>query len=202
MSRPGRLETSLEEASFDAWIKYYRPDENAVNNQISYYDKGEIVNLLLDITIRTSSNGAKSLDDVMRYLYDEYFKKGKNFTPQDYQKTAEMMAGKSLEDFFSKYVRGTDDIDFDSIVKGIGLHVTAKPMNAGKGYIGADTAEQNGVLSIRFIPAGTPAYEQGLNTGDQIVAVDGYQRHPGVSPKLYGRQKTGRQDKIYDLPFR
>ena len=67
-NRPGRFETSLEDASFNAWIKYYRPDENAVNNQISYYDKGEIVNFLLDIKIRTESNGAKSLDDVLRYL--------------------------------------------------------------------------------------------------------------------------------------
>ncbi|MFH4280341.1 hypothetical protein WAJ29_19820, partial [Acinetobacter baumannii] len=91
----------LEEASLDAWIKYYRQDENSINNQISYYDKGEIVNMLLDITIRTSSGGAKSLDDVMRYLYDNYFKKGRNYTPADYQKAAEMMAGRSLEDFFA-----------------------------------------------------------------------------------------------------
>ncbi len=71
-NRPGRFETSLEDASFNAWIKYYRPDENAVNNQISYYDKGELVNFLLDIEIRQASNGAKSLDDVLRYLYAEY----------------------------------------------------------------------------------------------------------------------------------
>jgi predicted metalloprotease with PDZ domain len=62
----------------DAWIKYYRQDENAINNQISYYDKGEIVNMMLDITIRTASGGAKSLDDVMRYLYDEFYKKDRN----------------------------------------------------------------------------------------------------------------------------
>jgi predicted metalloprotease with PDZ domain len=77
-SRPGRFETSLEDASQDAWIKYYRQDENSVNNQISYYDKGEIVNFLLDIEIRTASKGAKSLDDVMQYLYNEFFKKGRN----------------------------------------------------------------------------------------------------------------------------
>src|SRR4029077_9577818 len=91
--RPGRLETSLEEASFDAWIKYYRQDENAVNNQISYYDKGEIVNMMLDLTIRGSSGGAKSYDDIMRYLYNEFYKKGRNYTPQDLQKAAELAAG-------------------------------------------------------------------------------------------------------------
>ena len=85
-ARPGRFETSLEDASFDAWIKYYRPDENAVNNQISYYDKGEIVNMMLDITIRTATGGARSLDDVMRYLYNEYFKKGKKLHARGFSK--------------------------------------------------------------------------------------------------------------------
>ncbi|MBK8812553.1 MAG: hypothetical protein IPN69_17725 [Acidobacteria bacterium] len=94
------LETSLEEASFDAWIKFYRPDENSVNNQISYYDKGDIVSFVLDIEIRTASKGAKSLDDVFRHLYDEFFKKNKNYTPEDFQKSAELMAGKPLGDFF------------------------------------------------------------------------------------------------------
>jgi predicted metalloprotease with PDZ domain len=90
-----QFETSLEEASFDAWIKYYRQDENAINNQISYYDKGELVNFLLDVEIRAGSQGAKSLDDVMRYLNTEFAKKNRNFTPEDYQKAAEMMAGQS-----------------------------------------------------------------------------------------------------------
>src|SRR5262249_29685331 len=120
---PGRFETSLEEASFDAWIKYYRQDENAVNNQISYYDKGEIVNLLLDVTVRDASGGKKSLDDVMRHLYNEYFKKGRNYTPADFQKTAEMMAGRSLDDFFSKYVRGEAEVDYNAVLKGIGLEL-------------------------------------------------------------------------------
>ena len=110
--RPGRFETSLEDASFDAWIKQYRPDENAVNNQISYYDKGELVAMLLDMEIRADSGGVKSLDDVMRYLWTDFYKMGRNYTPADLQKVSEMMAGKSLEDFFAKYVRGTADIDW------------------------------------------------------------------------------------------
>jgi predicted metalloprotease with PDZ domain len=173
-SRPGRFETSVEEASFDAWIKYYRPDENAVNNQISYYDKGELVSMMLDITIRTASGGARSLDDVMRHLYTEYFKKGKNYTPQDFQKTAEMMAGRPLDDFFTKYVRGRAEIDYASIVQGIGLDLRTRDLNRGKAYLGADLAEEGGRLTIRSLAAGTPAYDHGLNTGDQIIAVDGY----------------------------
>jgi predicted metalloprotease with PDZ domain len=172
--RPGRFETSLEEASFDAWIKFYRQDENAINNQISYYDKGEIVNMMLDITIRTASGGAKSLDDVMRHLYAEFFKKDRNFTSEDFQKASELMAGKSLDDFFAKYVRGKAEIDYESIMPGVGLKLNVRQRNLANAYHGANLAEDSGRLLIRTIPAGTPAYEQGLNTGDQIVAIDGY----------------------------
>lgn len=208
-SRPGRLQTSLEEASLDAWIKYYRQDENSINNQISYYDKGEIVNMLLDITIRTSSGGAKSLDDVMRYLYDNYFKKGRNYTPADYQKAAEMMAGRSLEDFFAKYVRGRDEIDYDSILSGIGLKLEASIAGKGRGYLGADTNEDGGRLIVRAVPAGTPAYEQGLNTGDQIVAVDGYRASAQFLQSYLAEKKPGdsirltvfRFDKLKEIPI-
>jgi len=207
--RPGRFETSLEEASFDAWIKYYRQDENAVNNQISYYDKGEIVAMMLDITIRTASGGAKSMDDVFRHLYAEYFKKNKNFTPEDFQKAAEMMAGKSLDDFFAKYVRGEAEIDYNGIVNGIGLQFTAKDAAAGRAYIGADLVETDGRLTIRTIPAGTPAFEQGLNTGDQIVAIDGNRASLTFLNTYIGERKPGdkvtlsifRHDRLREVPF-
>jgi predicted metalloprotease with PDZ domain len=91
-NRPGRLETSLEEASLDAWIKYYRQDQNSINNQISYYDKGEIVAMMLDVTIRTASNGSRSLDDVMKHLYDEHYKKDRNYTPEDFQRVSEIFS--------------------------------------------------------------------------------------------------------------
>lgn len=208
-ARPGRFETSLEEASFDAWIKYYRQDENSINNQISYYDKGEIVNMMLDITIRTTSNGAKSLDDVMRHLYDEFAKKGRNFTPEDYQKVSEMMAGRSLDEFFSKYVRGEAEIDFNGIVSGLGLRLAAAEVNKGRAYIGADTAEESGRLTIRSVPVGTPAYDQGLNTGDQIVAIDGYRASQSFMQSYIGEKKPGdkvtlsvfRFDKLREMPF-
>jgi predicted metalloprotease with PDZ domain len=198
-NRPGRFQTSLEEASFDAWIKYYRPDENAINNQISYYDKGDLVNFLLDIEIRRSSNGAKSLDDVMRYLYNEFYKKDKNYTPADYQKTAEMMAGKSLEDFFSKYVRGRDEIDYNAILSGFGLQlVTGGGREAA--YLGADLRQEGDKLNVTSLPVGTPAYEQGLNTGDQIVAVDGNRVSQAFLQSYLAEKKVG--DKVKLTIFR
>ena len=199
-NRPGRFETSVEEASFDAWVKYYRQDENSVNNQISYYDKGEIVNMMLDVTIRSASKGAKSLDDVMRHLYDEFYKKGKNYTPEDYQKISEMMAGKSLEEFFSKYVRGEAEIDYAGIMAGIGIKAETAQPNKNRAYIGADTAEENGRLNIRTVTVGTPAYDQGLNTGDQIVAIDGNRASTQFLQTYLGEKKPG--DKVRLTLFR
>ncbi len=197
--RPGRFETSLEEASFDAWIKYYRQDENSVNNQISYYDKGELVNFLLDVEIRSASKGAKSLDDVMRYLYNEFYKKNKNYTPEDYQKISEMMAGKSLEDFFAKYVRGRADIDYNAILRGIGLQLKD---NRGREtpYLGANTRQDGDRLTITAVPKGTPAYEQGLNASDQIVAVDGARANQTFLQNYLGEKKIG--DKVRLTVFR
>lgn len=172
-NRPGRFETSLEDASFNAWIKYYRPDENAVNNQISYYDKGELVNFLLDVEIRKASNGAKSLDDVLRYLYAEYSKKNKNYAPEDLQKISEMMAGKSLNDFFEKYVRGTEEIDYNAVLNGIGLRFSTGETEIKTAYLGATLKQDGDKLTVASLPKDTPAYEQGLNANDQIIAVDG-----------------------------
>ncbi|MFL6374671.1 MAG: M61 family metallopeptidase [Pyrinomonadaceae bacterium] len=208
-ARPGRFEQSLEDSSFDAWIKYYRPDENAINNQISYYDKGELVNWLLDLTIRSDSGGQKSLDDVMRYLWTEFFKKGRNYTPQDYQKAAELMAGRSLDDFFSKYVRGVVEIEYSPIFAPFGLDLRVTQPNAGRAYIGADLAEDNGRLSVRSVPANTPAYEQGINASDQIVAIDGYRASQALLTSYLADKKPGdkvrltifRFDKLQDTEF-
>jgi predicted metalloprotease with PDZ domain len=197
--RPGRFQTSLEEASWDAWIKYYRPDENAINNQISYYDKGEIVNFLLDVEIRTASKGAKSLDDVMRYLYNEHYKKGRNYTPEDYQKISEMMAGRSLDDFFKRYVRGREEIDYSLILNGIGLQLS---LNKGReqAYLGATLREAGERLTVGAVPVGTPAYEQGLNANDQIVAIDGQRASLRFLNDYLAGKKVG--DKINLTLFR
>ena len=174
---PGRLEQSVEDSSFDTWIKFYRADENSINSQVSYYDKGAILGLLLDLEIRKRSNGAKSLDDVMRYLYSEFFKKERNYTPADFQKASEQMAGSSLEEFFAKYVRNTEELDYNAALAAAGLRldtgitrVDGKPVE--RVFFGADLTQDEDRLIVRRVYAGSPAYEQGLNAGDQIVAID------------------------------
>ena len=168
---PGRLEQTVEESSFDSWIKYYRQDENSINSQVSYYDKGALLGLLLDLGIRKRSNGAKSLDEVMRYLYAEFFKKNRNYGPADFQKACELMAGSSLEVFFNKYVHGTEELDYNAALEAAGLRLDTAAAT-GSVYFGADVAMENDRLIVRRVYAGSPAYEQGLNAGDEIVAMD------------------------------
>lgn len=173
--RPGRFEQSVEESSFDAWIKYYRPDENSINREISYYDKGEIVNMLLDLTIRQKTNGAKSLDDVMRALSADFYKQNRNYTPQDFQKIAESVAGTSLDDFFSRYVRGREEIDYNQIFQNFGLRLESDTANSRQtAALGADFRQQGDFLVVSQIPAEIPAYEYGLNANDQILALDNF----------------------------
>jgi len=175
--RPGRLVMSAEEASFDSWIKYYRQDENSVNSQVDYYDKGAILGLLLDLEIRRQSHNAKSLDDVMRYLYAEFFMKNRNYTPEDFRKACELMAGASLEQFFAKYVRGREELDYDTALSSAGLRLDNTVTSDGskavaKAYLGAELAQEGERLLVKRVYAGSPAYEQGLNAGDQIVALN------------------------------
>jgi predicted metalloprotease with PDZ domain len=212
---PGRLEQSAEESSFDAWIKYYRPDENFINSSVSYYDKGAILGLLLDLEIRKRSGGARSLDDVMRALYADFYKRGRNYTPEDFQRTAEAAAGASLEDFFRRYVRGHDELDYNAALEVVGLRLDTASTADGRpaseeAYLGATLDQTGDRLTVRNVPAGTPAYEQGLNAGDQIVAVDGYRATRDFLAARLGDRRPGdsvtltvfRADELRTLTFK
>ncbi|HLL77762.1 MAG TPA: PDZ domain-containing protein [Pyrinomonadaceae bacterium] len=175
---PGRARQSVEEASFDAWIEYYRPDENTINTAVSYYDKGALVALLLDMEIRRRTNGARSLDDVMRRLYADFAKRDRNYTPEDFQRVAEQTAGASLEEFFRRYVRGREELDYNAALSAVGLQLLTTAgdtpqQQRQRAYLGATLRQDGDRLTVTNVPAGTPAYDQGLYAADQIIAVDG-----------------------------
>jgi predicted metalloprotease with PDZ domain len=192
---PGRLVQSAEESSFDTWVKFYRQDENSINSQISYYDKGAILGLLLDLEIRKLSSGAKSLDDCLRFLYNDFFKQDRNYTPEDFQKICEMMAGASLQQFFAKYVRGRDELDYNSAlaVAGLRLETTADSASGAleKPNFGADLINDGESLIVRRVYAGSPAYEQGLNAGDQIVALNNMRTNKEFFEARLAEKKPG-----------
>ncbi len=171
---PGRLRHSLEEASFDAWIKFYRPDENSSNSSISYYLKGGVVALLLDLTIRARSEGARSLDDVMRLLWRRYGARGVGFADEDVQAIFEEAAGLSLADFFSRFVRGRDELELAPLLRSIGLMVAvSKPEDAGP-WLGVTTRESGDNAVVATTLAGGPGEAAGLFAGDELLAIDGF----------------------------
>jgi predicted metalloprotease with PDZ domain len=191
---PGNKVQSAAESSFDAWIKYYRPNENSTNTSISYYTKGAILGMLLDLEILNNTQGQKSFDDVFRLLYNEYFKKQKRgFTEEEFQSAVEKIAGKSLNDFFQKHVYGTELIDYNQYLGYVGL----KLINAGEGknepYLGANTSNTNGKLMVTSVIRGTTAYESGLNVNDEILAIDNYRVNDDLN-RIMATKKVG--DKI------
>jgi len=208
---PGREIMSAEEASFDAWIKFYRPNENYVNSQISYYDKGELLGLLLDLEIRRRSDNRKSLDDVMRYLFTEFFQKGRNYAPADFQKACELMAGANLEQFFARYVRGRDDLvpAYHEILAGAGLSLEQGGRPVGKAdasvptkaFLGADLEQRGDHLMIESVRSGSPAYEQGLNARDEIVALDGARVTKETFESMLAARRPGDQVRLTVFRF-
>jgi predicted metalloprotease with PDZ domain len=172
---PGRLHQSLEEASFDAWIKHYRPDENTVNSTISYYLKGGVVALLLDLEIRALSSGSRSLDDVMRHLWSKFGRQGRGFPEDAVEALMEEATGVSLSAFFARHVRGREELDVDRILQTVGLEVQRSRSDEGKsGWLGAHLKESGDAVEVGSVLSGSPAEQGGLYAGDEILALGGF----------------------------
>lgn len=176
LGTPGRHQQTLEEASFDAWIKYYQPDENSRNATISYYTKGSLVGATLDLAIREATDGGRSLDDVFRVLWHDFQTTGEGFTPQRFREICEETAGRSLEAVFA-YVTTTRDIDWEAALTPFGLEVVAAhpdPADSAKAYWGFETEERAGRLVIKAIYHQTPAAGSRLSVNDELLFVDNY----------------------------
>ncbi|MDG2182191.1 MAG: PDZ domain-containing protein [Mariniblastus sp.] len=109
----GRKLQSLKDSSYDAWIKYYRPDENSSNTRVSYYSKGAVAAFLLDARIRKLTKGEKSLDDLMRKLFAEYVTTG--YTTEEFRAAASELAGQDLSEWFNSVIDSTDELDYSDI---------------------------------------------------------------------------------------
>lgn len=178
-STPGRAVQSLEQASYDAWIRFYRWDENTRNSTIDYYRKGAVVGFLLDARIRAASGGLKSLDDAMRLAYSRHADV-RGFTPQEFQQACEQVAGASLEGFFASAVRGTDELDYEPALEFFGLRFEPpEDDDEPAGFLGVTTREVNGRLGVTQILRDTPAHAAGLQVDDELLAIDDYRLPPG-----------------------
>jgi predicted metalloprotease with PDZ domain len=167
---PGRLVQSAEMASFDAWIRYYRPDENSVNVSVSYYTKGAVLGFLLDAKIRKATRGAKSLDDVMRAAFQK-FSGTRGFMPEDFRAVAEQISGTSLQSFWKSAVEGTEELEYGDALDYFGLRFATSPAS-GRAWTGWSTRNDAGRLVVTQVRRNTPAYTAGFNVDDEILAID------------------------------
>jgi predicted metalloprotease with PDZ domain len=170
--RPGNKIQSLSESSYDAWIKFWKGGQQSFNAESDYYGKGSSVSMLLDLEIRQRSANKHSLDDVMRALYHRFPLSGKGYTVDDFQKISEEFAGSSLKTFFENYVHGTTPLDWETSLRYAGLELQALDSER-KVTLGAQTYDQNGRAMVHGVVTGTPAYDAGIDIGDEIVAVSG-----------------------------
>jgi predicted metalloprotease with PDZ domain len=196
---PGTKVQPLSQASFDAWIKSYRPDENTINTSISYYNKGSVVGMLMDLEIINDTKGAKSLDDVMRYMYNEYYKaKKRGYTDAEFKAGVEKFAGKNLDDFYSKYINGVDDIDYNKYLGYAGYKVVDEYEGLNAPDLGIRTTTVAGKLKVAAVLRGTSGWIDGINVNDELVSVDGV---PATDPKtLIDGKQVG--DKIQVVVMR
>ena len=169
-NQPGTKVQPLSESSFDAWIKSYRPNENSYNTGISYYDKGAVIGMLLDLEIINSSNGKYSLNDVMKYMYDTYYKtKKRGYTDAEFKAGFEKFAGKNLDDFYAKYINGLASIDYNKYLGYAGYKLNDELASANEPTLGVFTNQRNIITTVL---RGGPGWVDGLNVNDQISAID------------------------------
>jgi len=178
---PGRAVHSIANASFDTWIKFYRPDENTPNTSISYYIKGSVVAFLLDVRIRGVSSGRRSLDDVMRAAYAKYSGE-RGYAEEEFRELVEDVVGASFESFWSSALEGTGELEYADALETLGLRFKTAEPDTGKtprkATLGAVTKIDGGRLVVAQVRRGTPAHEAGLNVDDEIVAIDDFRVRP------------------------
>ena len=195
-SRPARLWQSVEESSLDAWLEKY-DDYGRPDRSISYYNKGQIVGEILDLAIRDATDNHKSLDDVMRRMNDEYAKKGKYYDDSDgIRAVAEEVAGTSFEDFFQRYVAGTDEIPYDKFLGSAGLELKSETVKmADLGFWTAGGRSPSSAVTVSQVVPGSSAEAAGLLAGDVLLQLNG----EAVPRYLAGRMRVHSPGEIIKL---
>ncbi|MBS2025594.1 MAG: M61 family metallopeptidase [Deltaproteobacteria bacterium] len=226
---PGRNRTPLAQASFDAWIKHYRPDETTANTSVSYYLKGSIVGLLLDLELRRRTQGQRSLDDVMRLLYQRHAEPPG--LPEDGVEAAVLELLPESERatmalWFARALRSTQPLELEQALAGVGLSAIISPadgsddrggaeedpddapaVDAARAWLGAGLRERNGLLEVTSVVEGGPAQLSGVCVGDEIAALEGFRSDmkTRLSRAAVGqvvKLSVFRMDELIELPVR
>lgn len=196
-SQPGRRLQSLEQSSFDAWIKFYRPDENSINTSISYYLKGALVCWIFDMAIRARTNGERSFDDVMRYLYQRYPIEGPGIPEEGAVLAAiEAIGGADggLRELYERYVTGVEELDYAAALAVVGLeprwqHRRPRPDGQPPAWLGVNWRKQGERTLVAAVRSDGPAYEAGVYADDELIAIDGWRvNEERLNQRLLERQ--------------
>ncbi len=172
LTTPGRLVQPLSESSFDAWIKLYRPDANSSNSQMSYYLKGEMVTLILDLLIRDRTDGLKSFDDVLVAMWEQFGKVEVGFTEAQLKTIIESIANLDLTEFYDRYIHGIEELPFNDYFLPFGIELT--PSEATIPYLGLTVKSEYGKEVIKAVASHSPAQLAGIDPGDELLAIDGF----------------------------
>ena len=210
----GRHKQSVAESSFDAWTKFYKQDANARNAIVSYYAKGALIALALDLKLRRDSNGECSLDDVMRDCWKRFGETGEGMPEDGFERVCADVSGLDLGDFFDASIRGTGELPLDRLLSshGVNLHLRqatgssdqgGKPDTAAEApevWLGASLAASDGRTEVTSVTNGGPAELAGVAPGDEIVALDGLKLTAGNCDKRLRRYRNA--DKLDLVLFR
>ena len=197
---PGRRVQTLSDASLESWIKYYQPDENTPNQVVSYYIKGALAALCVDLRLRRDTE--HSLDDAMRLLWQRYGRDGKPAPEAALEQVAAELAGSDLHMFFDWLLRSTDELPLAELLADFGVEARLRsstgPADEGGRYDGKAPALpwlglqlRASDCSIACVFSGSPAERAGLAGGDQLVALDGLRITPSNWTKLLDALSPG-----------
>lgn len=201
----GRLKQSVAESSFDAWTKFYRQDENATNAVVSYYAKGSLIALALDLQLREASGGKVSLDDVMRLLWQNYGQTGVGVAEEgifdavfEVASAISPDAAKRITDTLKRSVNGTADLPLARLLKPFGVDYKASPASSSP-TLGVRMASGKDA-KIAAVFDDSPAQAAGLSAGDVLIALDGLKTTGSDLDAMLSRRKAG--DKVRIHAFR
>lgn len=191
--RPGNLEQSLTECSFDAWIKNSRWSGASWNFETDIYGRGSQVSLLLDLCMRHATGNNATFDDLLRLLYRRFPIASGGYTVDDVEAAAVELAGESMKEFFRQFVYGTESLPWETILSYAGLQVraTTDTLHAWAGINQGNDGGDRAVVNM--IVAGSPAEKAGLESGDEIIALNGWKVTSAEFVHRIAERKPGEQ---------
>jgi predicted metalloprotease with PDZ domain len=206
----GRRRQSVAESSFDAWTKFYKQDANAANAVVSYYAKGSLIALSIDLKLRSETGGEVSLDDVMRVAWERWGKTSEGMPENGFERLCAEVSGLDIGDFIDAAARGTGELPLESLLSSHGIAYQLRRSAGGKDkggkaakdaqlpnvWLGADLGNRDGRTVFTVVHNGGPAERAGISPGDEIVALDGLRINLAGAEVRTRRYKPGDRSEV------